>query len=651
MTDKKVKIYLDGKEIICDEGATIMRVAQDNGMMLPNLCYHPDFSVKANCRICVVEVAYSADSVQPSSLRPDFGMKAPKSAQARLVTACDTKVKAGMEIITDTARVKRSRNLNIELIFAEHIEKCPTCIWRVNCKLLELAERDKIEICRFKDRKGKRQTYKFANAVEIDSSQCIDCRNCLEACNDLQKINYLELRGKGVAQEIVPVTEKGVFAFAKADRRKVDCIYCGQCALHCPVGAAQEQADWHLVEKALKNKSEVLVAQIAHSIRVSIGEEFGVETGRVMTGQVVAALKKLGFAYVFDVNFGADVTTIVEAEELIERLKIRERLLNHEDKKLEIRNLKFGKVTPISNLPMFTSCCPAWIKYVEFFRPDLIPNMTTARSPQMHSAGIIKTYWAEKMSAQGGSASGRKIKPKNIVVVSIMPCTAKKFESSRKELKIRGDWPIDYCLTTRELAWLIKKNKIDFKSLKAERADNPLGTASGAGAIYGATGGVMESALRTAAYLMATAQDRVCRDLGLEAKIRFGDSEIQRVEFKDVRGQEGVKTANLEMGGKKVRVAVVNGIGSIQPILDKLKDFDYIEVMACPDGCIGGGGQPIPTTAEIRKKRLAALYKIDGASKIRRAHENDEAIGALSWLKKQGKLEKTVLYTTYKKRS
>ncbi|MFH0956201.1 MAG: [FeFe] hydrogenase, group A, partial [Candidatus Falkowbacteria bacterium] len=519
----------------------------------------------------------------------------------------------GMEVKTDTDRVKRSRNLNIELIFAEHIEKCPTCVWRVNCKLLELADQYKIEITKFSDRKAKRKIYKFANAVEIDGTQCIDCRNCLEACSSLQKINYLALRGKGINQEIVPVNETGGFSFIHKKIDKVDCIYCGQCAVYCPVGAAQEQTRWQLVEKALTDKSKALVAQFAPSIRVSIGEEFGFEHGKIMSGQVVAALKRLGFNYVFDVNFGADITTIVEAEELIQRIKSG------------------------GALPMFTACCPSWVKYIEFYRPDLMPNLTMARSPQMHSAGLIKTYWAEKM----------KINPKRIVVVSIMPCTAKKFEAGRAELKIGGNLPVDYVITTRELAWLIKKNKIDFSKLKSAVADNPLGAASGAGAIYGATGGVMESALRTAEYLLTTAQDSVCADVKDKNELKFCNS---RIEFKDVRGQKGVKEAKLEMAGKKLRIAAVNGIGNIMPILEKLKNYDYIEVMACPDGCIGGGGQPIPTTAAIRKKRLEALYKIDVKSKIRRAHENKEAIEALKWLENNGKLKNQVLYTGYKKR-
>ncbi|MDP2708486.1 MAG: [Fe-Fe] hydrogenase large subunit C-terminal domain-containing protein, partial [bacterium] len=399
----------------------------------------------------------------------------------------------------------------------------------MNCKLLELADKYKIEITKFSDRKSKRKIYKFANAVEIDGTQCIDCRNCLDACNKLQKINYLELRGKGVNQEIVPVNETSGFSFMRKKALKVDCIYCGQCAVHCPVGAAQEQTDWQFVEKALHDKSKVIVAQFAPSIRVSIGEEFGFESGKIMSGQVVAALRRLGFNYVFDVNFGADITTMVEAEELLEKIKSG------------------------GPLPMFTSCCPAWVKYIEFYRPDLMPNLTTARSPQIHSAGLIKTYWAEKM----------KIKPKNIVVVSVMPCTAKKFEAGRSEMKIGGNPPVDYVLTTRELAWLIKKNKIDFSKLKSAEADNPLGAASGAAAIYGATGGVMESALRTAEYLLMTAQDSICAGVKDKNKLKLCNS---RIEFKDARGQAGIKEAIIEMAGKKLRIAAVNGIGNIEPI-------------------------------------------------------------------------------------
>ncbi len=591
--NEKIKIKLNGKEIICSTGVTIMQAASENGIDIPSLCQHDDFPAKGNCRVCVVEIV----------------------GRKNLATSCSTKVEDGMEIITDSERVKRSRNLNIELIFAEHIEKCPDCTMRFNCRLLELADKYKIEITRFKDRKGNRKTYKFANAVEIDGTQCIDCRNCLDACNKMQKINYLTLKGKGVNQEVVPVNESGKLSFMhEVKRKKVDCIYCGQCALHCPVNAAQEQSQWHLVEKVLKNKSKIIIAQFAPSVRASIAEEFGAAPGKAMPGQIVAALKKLGFNYVFDVNFSADVTTIVEAEELLERIK-------------------HGGI-----MPMFTSCCPAWIKYIEFYRPDLISNITTSRSPQIHSAGIIKTYWAEKM----------KKNPKDIIVISVMPCTAKKFEATRPELKVKGVLPIDYVITTRELAWMIKKNKINFLDLKSEPADNPLGEASGAAAIYGASGGVMESALRTAQYLMLTAQDKVCQDLNKTTICASANN--AKIEFENVRGLKGVKKAEIEVGGSKVRVGVVSGIGNIDAVLNNLQDYDYIEVMACPGGCIGGGGQPIPTTPAIRQKRLEALYKIDKGSEIRQAHDNKTAIEVLAWLKEKGKLEHEVLHTSYKKK-
>jgi len=567
---KKIKIKINGKKISCPPGKIIMEVARENGIFIPGLCYHPDFPVKGNCRICVVEI----------------------KGEKKLALACKKTAVDGMEIWTDTERVKKSRNLNIELIFAEHIEKCPTCIWNVHCALLDLAERYKIEIKRFPDRKSKRKTYKFAKAVEIDGTQCIDCRNCLDACSLLQNINYLELKGKGIDQEIVPTKNK-----------KIDCIYCGQCAVHCPVGAAQEQSQWEMVEKVLAEEKKIVVAQFAPSIRVSIGEEFNLPYGEILTGQVVAGLKELGFNYVFDVSFGADVTTMVEAKELLERLKNKE------------------------TTPMVTSCCPAWVKYVEFYHPELISNLTTARSPHIHSGGTIKTYWADKMD----------INPRNIVVVSVMPCTAKKFEVTRKELRVKGFFPVDYVLTTREFAWLLKKNSIDFPELKPVKADDCLGEYSGAGVLYGGSGGVMESALRTAQFF-------VCgKNKGKICKIQL--------EFKQVRGLEDVKEAIVAVAGKKLRVAVVNGIGNIEPVIANLNKYDYIEVMACPGGCIGGGGQPIPTTDEIREKRMAALYKLDKSKKIRKAHENKGVSEALKWLGGQGKLEHQVLHTGYKKRN
>ncbi|MEA1936539.1 MAG: [FeFe] hydrogenase, group A [Patescibacteria group bacterium] len=579
---KKVKIKIDNKEIFCSSNKTIMEVARENGIEIPGLCYHPDFEPKANCRICVVEIK---------------GVK-------KLMTSCSTKVQDGMEIKTNTERVKRVRNLNIELIFAEHIEKCPDCIWNVNCKLLSLADKYDIKIKRFTDRKDKRKIYKFANAVEIDGTQCIDCRNCIDACSILQNINYLKLKGKGAEQEVVPNKKIG--------NKKIDCIYCGQCTVHCPVGAAQEQSHWEKVEKVLYDKSKIVIAQFAPAIRVSIGEEFGLPYGEIATNQVVAGLKKLGFDHVFDVNFGADVTTIVEAKELLKRLA------DADNESLKMK------------LPMITSCCPAWVKYVEFYHPELIPNLTTSRSPHIHLGGIIKTYWAER----------KKVKPENIVVVSVMPCTAKKFESTRKELKIKNTSPVDYVLTTREFAWMMKRGCIDFAKIKGVKADRPLEEHSGAAAIYGGSGGVMESALRSARFFACAGDKKK-------------ESEICKLDldFKAVRGLENVKEATVVVAGAKLRIAVVNGIGSIEQVIENLNNYDYIEVMACPGGCIGGGGQPIPTTNEIRKKRIAALYQIDKNKKSREAHRNKGAFKVLEWLEERGELEHSVLHTKYRNRT
>lgn len=568
---KKIKIKIDGKTVECAEEETIMQAAKRIGIDIPGLCGHADFKPKANCRVCVVEV----------------------SGRPRLQTSCSTLVEDGMEITTSSERVEKARNTNIELIFAEHIEKCADCVWRFECKLLSFAEKYKLLITTFRDRKGKRKTYKFANAVEIDGTQCIDCRNCIDACSILQNINYLELKGKGADQEVVPTKKKDIH-----------CILCGQCAVHCPVSAAQEQTHWEAVEKIIKDKNKTVVAQFAPSIRVSIGEDFGLPYGKIMTGNVVAGLRKLGFNYVFDVNFGADVTTMVEAEELLERIN------------------QGGK------MPMMTSCCPAWVNYVEFYHPELIPNLTSSRSPHIHSAGLIKTYWAEK----------KGIKPENIVVVSIMPCTAKKHEAERPEMKINGVLPVDFVLTTREFSFMLKKNKIDFANLKEDPADDPLGEYSGAGAIYGASGGVMESALRTADFMACESKEK--------------NACLSKIDFKEVRGLLDVKEAVVVVGGKKLRVAVVNGIGNIEPVIENLKNYDYIEVMACPGGCIGGGGQPIPTNNEIREKRIAALYRLDKKLPIRAAHENKGVEKALSWIKAKGHdFEHGLLHTKYQKRT
>ncbi len=546
-------IKINEKKISAQNGQTILDVAAANGFKIPTLCHHPDLSVQANCRVCVVEI----------------------KGRSQLAAACSTLVEEGMEILTDSPRVKKARSINLELLFAEHSEKCANCTLRYNCDLLKLALKYKVKINRFPDRKKKRKTYQFAGAVEIDGTQCIDCKNCLKACGEIQKINYLKIDGAGVNQEIVPAKDK-----------ESACIYCGQCTLHCPVAAAQEQMAWDKVEKLLLDKNKIVVAQFAPSIRVSLGEEFGMPYGANCEGKIYTALKKLGFSHVFDVNFSADLTTIIEAEEFLERLK---------DKK--------------AIFPMMTSCCPAWVAYAEFYHPELLPHLTTARSPHIYLAGAIKTYWAKQ----------KNINPNNIVVVSIMPCTAKKYEASRPELKMNGRPLVDLVLTTRELAFMIKKKAIDFKKLPEGQSEKLFNNGSGAASIYGASGGVMESALRSAnALVCAESTNKLCSS---------------HLEFKKVRGFAGLKEAVVSLDKNKIRVAVVNGIGNIEKILPKLKKYHYIEVMSCPGGCLGGGGQPIPTNKIIRQKRLEGLYAIDSQRPIRRAHENKAMMAYYSWVK------------------
>lgn len=564
-----MKLRINDKTIIGREGQTILEIARAHGFKIPSLCYHPDLDVKANCRICVVEIA----------------------GRDKLATACSTVAQEGMVIYTDSARVKRARAINLELILAEHTKKCENCLAAYDCELLRLAKTYKIKTDRLTNRKKDRKVYRLANAVEIDGAQCIDCQNCVEACAK-QGINYLQLAGSGSRQEIIPVRDQ-----------KTACVYCGQCALHCPSASAQEQSAWPAVLAALGDKKKTVVAQFAPAVRVSLGEEFGLPYGTNCEGQIYSALKKLGFSHVTDINFGADITTMTEAEELLERLR---------DKK--------------AVWPMLTSCCPAWVAYVEHYHPELIPNLTTARSPHIHLAGALKTYWAKK----------KGLKSKNIIVVSIVPCTAKKYEAARGELSLDGRPLVDHVLTTRELAYLIKRQGIDFKKLPASGGEKLFNLGSGAAAIYGVSGGVMESALRSAVALSCqSAQNKICDN---------------RLEFKEVRGLAGFKEATVNLAGRKIKVGVINGLGNVERILPKLKKYHYLEVMACPGGCIGGGGQPLPTTAAIRAKRAAGLYEIDKTRLVRRAHENKAMVEYYQWAK-DNRLSAKVLHTKFKKNS
>ncbi len=559
----KVKITINDKKIEAESEKTVLMVAIENGIEIPHLCYHPDLEIKAGCRLCVVNI------------------------NNKLVTSCNTKVENGMVIKTDTPQIKKAIITNLELIFSQHSKECYDCVWRFNCDLLKYAQKYKINSNKFLNRKINYPTYLFNNCIEFDSSKCIDCLNCVEVCKN-QGVNFLNVKGVGHLHEIFP-----------SNNKNIDCVYCGQCVLHCPVGAFESVGEFEKIENPFLKKNKIKVVQIAPSVRASIGEELDYPYNSLTMGKMVAVLKELGADYVFDVSSGADFTTIEEAKELIHRIENN------------------GK------LPMITSCCPSWVKFIEFFYPEFIPNLTSVKSPQILMGGLIKKYWSKK----------NKIKIEDISVISIMPCVSKKYEITKKELKIDGIFPVDHVLTVRELARLIKKRNLNFKEIKPINLDNPFGDPSGSGIIYGSSGGVMESAIRTA-YKMIT---------GKEIKINF----------KDIRGSTGVKESKIKIKNKTLKVIVINGLGNTRKILEKLKtkkdEYHYIEVMACPGGCIGGGGQPMPSNNEIKKKRSKILYSIDSKSKKKLAEENPSIRKIYKDYLNNEKIIKKICHTKYKK--
>jgi iron-only hydrogenase group A len=566
----KFIIKINGKAYTCTPDQTVLQVAIDNKIDIPHFCYHEDLPIDAHCRTCLVEI----------------------KPEGKIVTSCSLRVKPGLSVITNSPLVKKLRNENMELLLAGHKNVCKNCIKGYACKTLDLMKKFGVTGKKYEHARIPQAVHKMGDAAEFDPQACISCNKCVEMCKKIG-IGFLELEGKGAKSHLTYNKDP-----------KVDCIYCGQCTVHCPVAAVREQSHIEAVEQLLANKErgKVIIAQMAPSVRASIGEEFGLPPGSNMEGQMYTALRMLGFNKIFDVNMGADITTYVEAMELVERIK------------------KGGP------LPMFTSCCPGWVKFAEFYYPEILPHLTTSRSPQMHSGGAYKTWWADRM----------RIDPRDVIVVSFMPCTSKKYEARMKKFRIDGVDPVDYVLTTREAAVLLKKHKIDLPKLESGSVDK-YGEYSGASAIYGASGGVMESALRSA-YFFLTGQ------------------ELKKVEFKSVRGMKGIKEAKVKIGDRTLKVAVAATAKNARIILEKLKKdpkaYDYVEVMACPGGCIGGGGQPIPSTERIVWERIKALYKIDDSMYLRKAHLNpivkdffDNYIAKIS--KKQAS---AILHTHYEKK-
>lgn len=537
-----VSVTIDNVKVEVEAGTTILKAAEKAGIHIPTLCYLEGINEIGACRVCVVEV----------------------EGARNLAAACVTPVSDGMVVRTNTPRVRAARRLNVELLLSNHKMECPTCIRNLNCELQTLAQTLGIREVRFE---GKRTTYQADTstpALVRDPEKCILCRRCVAVCEKVQTVKAIAPQERGFETVIAPAFHEKLI--------NVACVECGQCILVCPVGALYEKDYTEEVWEALADPEKFVVVQTAPATRVSIGQEFGYPPGAITTGKMVAALRRLGFDRVFDTDFSADLTIMEEGSEFIERFKKGERL------------------------PLLTSCSPGWIKFIEHFYPELLPHLSTCKSPQQMFGAVAKTYYAQKVG----------IDPSRMVVVSIMPCTAKKFEAQRPEMKDSGYQDVDYVLTTRELARMIKEAGIDFQSLPEEDYDDPLGESTGAAVLFGTTGGVMEAALRTAYELMT-------------------GKELPRLEFHEVRGLKGIKEATIDIEGTPVRVAVAHGLGHARELLERVKageKYHFIEIMCCPGGCIGGGGQPIPTNEEIRAQRMAGIYSADERMVIRKSHEN-----------------------------
>lgn len=556
------KLTINGKPVEAPDGATILTAAKREGIRIPTLCFLENREPIGACRVCLVEV---------------------KGART-LLAACSTPVTDGMEVQTNSARVRAARKQVVELLLSEHDGNCQICDRNQDCELQELASELGIREIAFEGEKAKARKDDSTPALVRDNAKCIKCRRCVQVCSQTQGVGALHPQGRGFDTVIGP-------AFT-LDLDGVTCVQCGQCAAICPVGAISERSHVEAVWEALEDSSKTVVVQTAPAIRAALGECFDCEPGTLVTGKMTAALRQIGFDGVFDTNFTADLTIMEEGTELLTRLK---------------KALVDGEEVP---LPMFTSCSPGWINFAEYYYPQFLPNLSTCKSPQQMFGAVAKTYYAQKIG----------VKPEDMIVVSVMPCTAKKFECQREEMNDSGARDVDYVLTTRELGRMIKEAGIDFMALDDEEMDAPLGLSSGAADIFANTGGVMEAALRTA-YEIVTG-----RQLPMD-----------NLHVKPVEGLEGIKEASIKIEGTvpdwsflegvTVNVAVAHGLANTRRLLESIKhgekSYHFVEVMTCPGGCIGGGGQPRLTDDSVRLKRIAAIYKEDEGKALRKSHENE----------------------------
>jgi len=565
---EKVRFTIDGLEANVEKGISILDAARTMNIQIPTLCYHKDLKIAGNCRVCLVELE---------------GTK-------QLIASCATPVEKGMVVYTNSLRVRTARRTIIELLLSEHNADCTTCYKNGKCELQSLASEFKIINPSFIPLiHGKKDTLdSLSPAIIKDDQKCIRCQRCVRTCGELQGVGAVNVAYKGNQTKISTFFQRPLF--------EVICTNCGQCIDRCPTGALVEKNYIEEVWNAIWDPSKHVIVQTAPAVRVAIGEDLGIEPGKRVTGKLVSALRRLGFDSVLDTAFSADLTTVEEAEEFLDRLK---RYLVDKDKSVR--------------LPMTTSCSPGWVKFVEHLFPEFLDHVSTCKSPQQMFGVLAKTFYAQR----------RGLKPENIVTVSIMPCTAKKFEADRPEMRASGYKDIDYVLTTRELAIMITQAGIDFKSLLNDHYDNLMGKSTGAGIIFGATGGVAEATLRT-----------------VYEKVTGREIPFDNLIVTPVRGMEGIREASLTFEGTlpewkflegfNLKIAIAHGLANAKKVMMDIKEdrlkYHLIEIMACPGGCLGGGGQPIPTSLEIRQKRVQALYAEELGMDLRKAHENPEVI-------------------------
>ncbi|MCY6354644.1 NADH-dependent [FeFe] hydrogenase, group A6 [Clostridium sp. ZS2-4] len=544
---EKINLTIDGIQVEVEKGKSVLEAARSIGIEIPTLCFLKEINEVSSCRVCLVEIG------------------------PKLLPSCTVAAEEGMIVKTNTPKVRSARKSVVQLLLSNHKRECTTCSRNGNCELRKLAEDLNISEVEYEGDRVECPMDISSVSLIRDPEKCILCERCISICKNVQSVSAINFSGRGFDMKVAPAYDKPL--------GESICVNCGQCVVGCPTGALAERENTDEVWDAIANPDKYVVVQAAPAIRVALGEEFGLPIGTRVTGKMTAALKRIGFDKVFDTNFAADLTIMEEGTELLKRLEKGE------------------------NLPLMTSCCPGWVKFVEHNFHDMIPNLSTCKSPHEMEGAIIKSYLAEKDG----------IDPSNIVVVSIMPCIGKKFEETREELSYNRIKDVDYVLTTRELAKMIKQSSIDFMNLKDEEFDNPFGTGTGAGAIFGATGGVAEAALRTI------------------FEITSG-KELQNIEFTTVRGIDGIKEVAITIpNGKTINTAVISGLSNARTVLEQLrkdnKKYDFIEVMACPGGCVTGGGQPIVSSKNrekinVREVRARAIYEEDRNLPMRKSHEN-----------------------------